>query len=55
MAKPNPFAGKKAPPFGKGRGGGGVAREAKAEGEPTSMERKEMAMGMRRGGKVKRK
>ena len=52
MAKGNPFGGKQAKPFG---GKGSVAREAKREGESTAVERKEMAQGMRRGGKVKRK
>jgi len=51
MAKGNPFAGKKAPPFGKGK----VAREAKREGEPVGVERKEMAAGYKKGGKVRRK
>jgi len=54
MAKGNPFGKNKAPPFGKGKGSS-VAREAKREGEPVGVERKEMAMGMRKGGKVRRK
>jgi hypothetical protein len=52
MAKGNPFGAKKAPPFGgKGKS---VAKEAKAEGEPLGVEKREQAMGFRRGGHVKR-
>jgi len=51
--KPPPFIGKakKAPmaPMAK------VAREAKAEGEPYGVEQQEMAQGLRRGGKIRRK
>jgi len=52
MAKGNPFGAKKAPPFGKGKGG--VAAEAKREGEPVNVERREQQMGFKRGGHVKR-
>ena len=52
MAKPNPFAGKKAPPFGKGGGGKappfGKNPKAAASGPP-------VAMPFKRGGKVRGK
>jgi hypothetical protein len=46
--------GSKFPAFLK-KGGSKVAREAKSEGEPVGVERKEMAQGFKRGGKIKRK
>lgn len=58
MAKGNPFASKKAPPFGKGKPpafGPKVRKEAKAEGEPPDVEAQEMAQGFKRGGRVGRK
>jgi hypothetical protein len=51
MAKPNPFAGKKAPPFGKGGGGGKpnpFAKKGAAADEGAGMP-------FKKGGKVKRK
>jgi hypothetical protein len=68
MAKPNPFAGKKAPPFTKGGGGGGKkgafegsARDVEKfpEGSKAdmAMDRKQMRAGppaFKRGGGVKR-
>jgi len=54
MAKGNPFGKGKAPPF-MSKGKAAVAREAKREGEPVSVEKKEMAQGFKRGGSVRRK
>jgi len=58
MAKSNPFGKNKAPPFmvkNTGKAADRVAREAKREGEPVSVEKKEQAMGFKRGGHVRRK
>jgi len=48
-----PFmAKKKAPPVPQTAK---IAREAKSEGEPYGVEQQEMAQGLRRGGKIRRK
>jgi hypothetical protein len=53
MAKPNPFAGKKAPPFGGKGGKGGKLKEGSRAEE--ALDRQQDMGGFRRGGKVKKK
>lgn len=50
MAKPNPFAGKKAPPFGKGGGGKAPPFGAKGKAAPVAAEKPAF---FKKGGKVK--
>lgn len=61
MAKPNPFAGKQAPPFGKG---GGKAKAKKGnpfaklkEGSPAEekLDKLQDTQGFKKGGSVKKK
>lgn len=58
MARPNPFAGNKAPPFGKGGAKAKDAAKDKAkglkEGSPKDLAI-DKTMGFKRGGRVKRK
>lgn len=52
MAKPNPFGGKKATPFGAGKGSKPNPFAKKGKPDPDAAQD---AMGFKRGGKAKRK